>query len=216
MSATTHTRSPAGQVSRPRTRTLLAAAALAGPFFYISSTVQALTRPGFDIGIHPLSQLATGAPGWIQQVTFVLAGLGVIALAVAHRRLVTQGVGRRLVPIFLTVFGAGFVIAGLFTMDPQNSFPEGAPSGVVEMSWHSIVHTAAAALSFVALAGTCVTLLVRHVRARDVWAAIGNGLVALVLLLPTSPTESSIQIAITGLIAYTWVTVHALVLRRSA
>jgi hypothetical protein len=58
MSATTHTRSPAGQVDRPRTRTLLAAAALAGPFFYISSTVQALTRPGFDIGIHPLLEQA--------------------------------------------------------------------------------------------------------------------------------------------------------------
>ncbi|KHL13250.1 uncharacterized protein DUF998 [Mumia flava] len=216
MHTTTDTGNTVGRVAGPRTRTLLAAAALAGPFFYVSSLVQALARPGFDIGIHPLSQLATGSPGWIQQVTFVLAGLGVIALAVAHRRLVTTGIGRRLVPIFLAIFGAGFVVAGPFTMDPQNGFPEGAPAGVVEMSWHSIVHTAAAATSFVALAAACITLLVRHIRARHVGAAVGNGLVALVLLLPTSPDEASIQIAITGLIAFTWVTVYALVLRRSA
>jgi hypothetical protein len=49
-----------------------------------------------------------------------------------------------------------------------------------------------------------------------VGAAIGNGLVALVLLLPMSPTESSIQIAVTGLIAFSWVTVSALRLRRGA
>ncbi|WP_166852964.1 DUF998 domain-containing protein [Isoptericola sp. BMS4] len=216
MTTATRTGSPAGQVARPRTRTLLSAAALAGPVFFVSSAIHALARPGFDLRVHPLSQLATGASGGIQQATFVLAGLGVIALAVAHRRLVTQGVGRRLVPVFLTVFGAGFVVAGLFTMDPQRGFPEGAPPGVVEMSWHSVVHTAAAAVSFVALAAACLTLLVRHVRARHAWAAVGNGLVALVLLLPTSPTESSVQIAVTGLIAYTWVTVYALVLRRSA
>lgn len=172
---------PAG---RTRTHGLLAAAALAGPLFYVSSTVQALTRQGFDIRVHPLSQLATGGPGWIQQVTFVLAGLGVIALAVAHRRLITHGAG--------------------------------APEGVVEMSWHSIVHTASAAVSFIALAGACISLLVRSIRRRRVGASLGHGLVALVLLLPMSPTESSIQIAITGLIAFTWVTVSALRLRGRA
>lgn len=201
-------------VARAQTRWLLTAAVLAGPFFYVSSTVQALTRPGFDIRVHPLSQLATGGPGWIQQVTFVLAGLGVIVLAVAHRRVITQGAGSRIAPILLGVFGAGFVIAGCFPMDAQNGFPVGAPADVVEMSWHSIVHTTAAAVSFIALAGACIALLVRSIRRRRVWASIGNVLVALALLLPVSPTESSIQIAVTGLIAFSWVTVSALCLRR--
>jgi hypothetical protein len=202
--------------ARPRTRGLLAAAALAGPVFYLSSTVQALARPGFDIRLHPLSQLATGEAGWVQQVTFVLAGLGATALAVAHRRVVTEGAGSRIAPILLSVFGAGFVIAGLFTMDPQNGFPTGAPAGVVEMSWHSIVHTAAAAASFLALAGACIALLVRSIRRRRVWASVANGLVALVLLLPMSPTESSVQIAVTGLVAFSWVTASAVDLRRRA
>lgn len=196
------------------TRHLLTAAASAGSLFYVSSTVQALTRGGFDLRVHPLSQLATGSLGWVQAVTFVLAGLGVLALAVAHRRIVTDGVGARVVPLFLGIFGAGLVVAGCFPMDPQNGFPIGAPAGAVDMSWHAVVHSVAAALSFVALAAACIALLVRSVRARRRWAAVGHGVTAVVLLLPVSPSESSIQIAVTGLIAFTWVTVYSLGLRR--
>lgn len=101
-----------------------------------------MTRPGFDIRVHPLSQLATRDSGWIQMVSFALSGLGVIALAIAHRRVIKQGPGSRIAPIFLGVFGAGLVVADCFPMDPQNGFPVGAPEGVVEMSWHSIVHSA--------------------------------------------------------------------------
>ncbi|PTR25676.1 uncharacterized protein DUF998 [Rhodococcus sp. OK519] len=197
-----------------RTPTLLGAATIAGPIFYVSSTVQALSRDGFDLRVHPLSQLAAGEYGWIQSATFVLAGLGALALAVAHRRVVRSGVGSRVAPVFLAVFGAGFVVAGCFPMDPQNGFPLGAPAGAVEMSWHGVVHTVAATLSFVALAAACIALLVRAIRRRRVWAAVGHGATALVLLLPMSPSESSVQIAVTGLIAFTWVTVYALSLRR--
>ncbi|WP_035758558.1 DUF998 domain-containing protein [Granulicoccus phenolivorans] len=210
------TSTPRTDRARPRTRTLLTAAALAGPFFFVSSTVQALARPGFDLRIHPLSQLATGGPGWIQQLTFVLAGLGFLALAVAYRRMRPTGIGRRLVPVFLSIFGAGIAAAGIFPMDPQLGFPIGAPAGPVDLSWHSIVHSTAAAVAFTALAGACITALVRHIRARNVAASIADGLVALVLLLPVSPTGASIQVAATGLIAYTWVTGYALALRRAA
>ncbi|CAM3050813.1 DUF998 domain-containing protein [Prescottella defluvii] len=196
-----------------RTRLLLTAAAIAGPLFYLSSTVQALTRSGFDLRDHPLSQLATGDLGWIQAVSFVLAGLGVLALAVAHRRVVPKGTGARSAPVFLGIFGVGFVVAGCFPMDPQNGFPIGAPAGTVEMSWHSVIHSAAAALSFVALAAACIVLLVRAFRRHHVWAAVGHGVTALVLLVPVSPSESSVQIAVTGLVAFTWVTVYSLGLR---
>lgn len=214
ISANPAEQSHGGAVATTSTRRLLYAAALAGPCFFISSTVQGLLREGFDLRSHPLSQLATGGPGWVQMVSFVLAGLGGIALAVAQRRLVRTGPASRIAPIFLGVFGVAFVIAGGFPMDPQNGFPVGAPEGVVEMSWHSVVHSTAAAISFTALAGACIALLVRAIRGRRPGASIGNGLVAVVLLLPISPTGSSLQIAVTGLIAYGWVTVSALQLLR--
>jgi hypothetical protein len=207
--------SPTG-ARRESTRRLAAAAALAGPLFYASAIIQMLTRPGFDIRVHPISQLSTGALGWIQIATFVLTGLGVIALAIVHRRVVVEGLGRRAAPLFIGIFGAGFVAAGCFTMDPQLGFPLGAPQGVVSMSWHSVVHSAAAAIAFTALAVACIVLLVRDIRRRAVWPAIGNGVTALVLLLPVTPESASVQVALTGVIAFTWTTVVALRLRRAA
>ena len=214
--ATTGGTTAATDHQRPRTRALLNGAAVAGPLFYLSSLVQALVRPGFDIRVHPLSQLTTGDPGWIQQLSFVLAGVGILGLAVAHRRCVRTGIGARLVPVFLAIFGAGFIAAGVFRVDPQNGFPIGAPAGVAEMSWHSMVHSMAAVVAFLALAGATITLLVRSIRNRRGWAAVGHGLVSVVLMLPMSPTESSIQIALTGMIAFSWVTVVALRLHRTA
>ncbi|MBM7832775.1 hypothetical protein JOE59_003480 [Agromyces cerinus] len=201
---------------RESTRRLAVAAALAGPLFYASAIIQMLTRPGFDLRQHPISQLSTGSLGWIQIATFVLTGLGVIALAVVHRRVVIEGLGRRAAPLFIGIFGAGFIAAGCFTMDPQLGFPLGAPQGIVPMSWHSVVHSAAAAIAFTALAVACIVLLVRDIRRRAVWPAIGNGVTALVMLLPVTPESASVQVALTGVVAFTWTTVVALRLRRAA
>jgi hypothetical protein len=202
--------------TRPATRVLLTVAAIAGPFFSAVAVAQLLTRDGFDLRVHPISQLATGSLGWIQMISFVLTGLGVIALAAARRRLITDGTGRRAVPLFLGVFGAGLVIAGLFPMDPQYSFPVGAPAGAVAMSWHSVVHSVGAVVAFTALAVACIVLVVDAVRRRARRAAVGHGLVAVVMLLPMSPTESSLQIALNGVVAFTWTTVYAVQLRRLA
>ncbi|GLW11399.1 hypothetical protein Misp01_65270 [Microtetraspora sp. NBRC 13810] len=202
---------------RRSTGHLLLAGALAGPVFFTSATIQMLTREGFDITRHPISQLSTGDLGWIQIATFVLAGLGGLALAGGVRRTVTEGIGRRALPILVGIFGAGMIAAGVFIMDPEKGFPAGTPdTPVAQMSWHSITHSAAAAVSFTALAIAAIVLAVRCARRRAVPAAIGNGAAALVLLLPMSPDHMSIQIAVNGLVAFTWTTVLALSLRRSA
>ena len=122
-----------------------------------------------------------------------------------------------MLPIFVGIFGAGLIAAGLFTMDPENGFPVGTPNGpVAHMSWHSVVHSAAAAVAFTALAIAAIVLTVRCVRRRAVLPAVLNGAAALVLLLPMSPDHLSIQIAVNGLVAFTWTTAVALSLRRSA
>ncbi|MEQ4303960.1 DUF998 domain-containing protein [Plantactinospora sp. B6F1] len=210
--ATTVATVPAVRRSSDR---LLLAGSLAGPVFFASAVTQMLTREGYDITRHPISQLATGRLGWIQITTFVLAGLGGIALAIGLRRTLTEGTGRRVLPIFVGIFGAGLVAAGIFTMDPEYGFPVGTPDGpVAEMSWHSIAHSAAAAVAFTALAAAIV-LTIRYVRRRAALPAVLNGLAALVLLMPMSPDHMSIQIAVNGLVAFTWTTVVALSPRRS-
>lgn len=193
---------------------LLLAGALAGPVFFASAITQMLTREGFDITRHPISQLSTGSLGWLQITTFVLAGLGGLALAAGIKRTLTEGLGRRVLPIFVGIFGAGLIAAGLFTMDPEHGFPVGTPDGsVAQMSWHSIVHSAAAAVAFTALAVAAIVLAVRYVRRRAVLPAVLNGAAA---LLPMSPDHMSIQIAVNGLVAFTWTTILAQSLRRVA
>jgi hypothetical protein len=207
---------PAVPAVRRSSERMLLTGALAGPFFFTSAISQMLTREGFDITRHPISQLATGGLGWIQTTTFVLAGLGGVALAAGLRRTLTEGLGRRALSILVGIFGVGLIAAGLFTMDPEYGFPVGVPDGpVAQMSWHSVVHSAAAAVSFTALAIAALVLTVRCVRRRAVLPAVLNGAAALVLLLPMSPDHMSIQIAVNGLVAFTWTTVLALSLRRS-
>ncbi|MFC9970830.1 DUF998 domain-containing protein [Spirillospora sp. NPDC127200] len=196
---------------------LLLAGALAGPVFFASAITQMLTREGFDITRHPISQLSTGDLGWIQILTFVLAGTGALALAAGIRRTVTEGRGRKALPILVGIFGAGLVAAGVFTMDPEKGFPVGTPEGpVAQMSWHGIAHSAAAAVAFTALAVAAVVTAVRCARRRAALPAVLSAGAGLVLLVPMSPDHMSVQIAVNGLVAFTWTTVVATVLRRAA
>ena len=119
-------------------------------------------------------------------------------------------------PVLLSMFGVGLIVAGCFTMDPQLGFPVGAPEGIAPMSWHSIVHASAAAVAFTALALACIVLVIRDIRRRALWPSIGNGAVALVMLLPVEPSIASVQVALTGVVAFTWTTVVALRLRARA
>ncbi|MFD1494060.1 MULTISPECIES: DUF998 domain-containing protein [Microbacterium] len=198
------------------TRPLLLAGAFAGPLFYLSAIVQMLMRPGFDIRIHPLSQLSTGDLGWIQILTFVLAGLGLICLSIGHRRVVTGGLGRAAVPVLVAISGAGFIAAGVFPQDPANGFPLGVAEGpAAEATWHALIHMVAAIVAFTALAVAAIIALVRAIRERRAAAAIGNGIVAIALLAPVVPDVATIQVAVTGLLAFGWCTATAISLLKS-
>ncbi|WP_433377841.1 DUF998 domain-containing protein [Streptosporangium sp. CA-115845] len=213
---TTHHTAPAvtdqnrGSTPPPKTRALLIAGAAAGPLFYLSAIVQMATRPGFDLRAHPISQLSTGGLGWIQMLTFALTGLGLVCLAIGHRKIVTTGAGRGAIPVLIAIGGLGFIVAGVFPQDPAYGFPLGTPDGpAAATSWHAAVHMAAAIIAFTALALAALIALVRAIRARRPPAAIGNGIVTLALLLPVIPDIAGIQVAVTGLFAFGWCTVVA-------
>ena len=199
------------------TRILAIAGAAAGPLFAVLATGQVLLRDGFDLSRHPLSLLATGSPGIVQISNFILAGIGVLCLAVAVRRTITEGVGRRWLAPLIAVFGLGLVASGVFVMDPENGFPIGTAEGPAPaMSWHGIAHIVAATTAFSGLAAACIVLTVRMIRRRAVGAAVVNACVALVFLAPVDPAWASIQLAVTALVAFIWTTAVALWLLRSS
>ena len=199
------------------TRILAIAGAAAGPLFAVLATGQVLLRDGFDLRRHPLSLLAAGSPGIVQISNFILAGIGVLCLAVAVRRTITEGVGRRWLAPLIAVFGLGLVASGVFVMDPENGFPIGTAEGPAPaMSWHGIAHIVAATTAFSGLAAACIVLTVRMIRRRAVGAAVLNACAALVFLAPVDPAWASIQLAVTALVAFIWTTAVALWLLRSS
>jgi hypothetical membrane protein len=197
------------------TGALLNLAVATGPFFALVSAIQIVTRDGFDLRRHPLSQLATGNLGVIQMANFTLAGVGVVCLAVALRRLVTAGTGRRWLARLVAGFGLGLIAAGVFPMDPEYGFPAGTPDGpAAQLSWHGVAHAVAAATAYTALAAACIVYTVRRARERAILPAVLSAAAALVFLLPVVPAWASIQIAINGLVGFTWTTAVAVGLRR--
>ena len=107
------------------TGALLNLAVATGPFFALVSAIQIVTRDGFDLRRHPLSQLATGNLGVIQMANFTLAGVGVACLAVALRRLVTAGTGRRWLARLVAGFGLGLIAAGCSRWTLSTAFRRG-------------------------------------------------------------------------------------------
>lgn len=139
-----------------------------GPaLFVVSFLVQGALRPGYVPLRHPVSSLALGHPsGWIQTVTFVLAGALVAASAVALSR---AGTGRW-APILVAAVGIGLVGAGVFPADPINGYPPGA-SDPSPQTWAGELHQLFSTPVFTALPIAALVLGARFVRSGELgWA----------------------------------------------
>ncbi|WP_031154118.1 DUF998 domain-containing protein [Streptomyces xanthophaeus] len=155
-SAATSASATAGSASSARV--LLKGAAVAGPLFLVVGITQGLTREGFDFTRNAISQLSLGDLGWIQIANFFVAGALLIAGAVGMRRSVSQGPGRRAAPWSVGVFGASFLVSGVFSADPGAGFPAGTPdSATAVLSVHGAVHMAGGMVGYLAL---CAAFLV--------------------------------------------------------
>ena len=162
-------------------RARLTAGALAAPLFLIVSALQMPVNPGFDLTKHAFSYLSIGATGPIQQANFVLMGLAHIVAATGLVRVLAGRAGY-VAAALLAADGLGQVIAGLFTLDPSNGFPEGAPPGMPEtVTTHGNLHGLGFGISIV----SWVALLMVLARwlARDGQRARSRGCVAAVAAL---------------------------------
>ena len=202
---------PAGVSS---TRRLLGCGIVAGPLFVGVTTIEALTRDGFDLRRHGISLLSLGGHGWIQIANFVVAGALSIGFGVGVRRLVGPGPAAPLV----LGYGAGLVTTGLFLVDPGAGFPLGTPADAQGMSWHGVIHAAAPPFAFACLAGLCVVFARWFARrGRPGWAAYSllTAIAALSLIfLPGG--GGSVRSALAVVLTSAWLTGVAVVLRRSA
>ncbi|MYW48202.1 DUF998 domain-containing protein [Streptomyces sp. SID161] len=151
---------------RPVPRILPAAGIAAGPLFLAAGLAQGLTRDRFDFTRNALSQLSLGSLGWIQVTVFLLTGLLVISGAIAIRRTLGDAPGGTWAPRLLGVFGASFLLAGVFRADPGAGFPAGAPEDRgASLSAHGTAHMLSGTVGYLALCAAFL-VLARHFATR--------------------------------------------------
>ncbi|WP_324794427.1 DUF998 domain-containing protein [Streptomyces cyaneofuscatus] len=151
-------------------RWLTVGGAVAGPLFLTAGLAQGLTRDGFDFTRNAISQLALGAAGWVQTLSFVFTGALLVAGAAGLRRTLHRGPAGRWAPALVGVFGLSFWAAAAFPADAGAGFPAGSPDATA-MSGHGAVHMAAGMIGYLALCAALV-VLARPLAARGLqgWA----------------------------------------------
>lgn len=90
---------------------LLICGAIAGPLFIIVFLIEGATRPGYDALRQPVSALAIGRRGWIQQGNFIVMGALVAAYAFGLHLVLRFGCP------FFALFAIGLISAGVFITD---------------------------------------------------------------------------------------------------
>jgi len=183
------------------TAALLACGAVAGPLFVVLVFIQAFTRRGFNMTIHPPSLLSLGDGGWIQVANFIVCGLLFVAAGAGLRRATRATWG----PILIACVGAGMVIGGLFSADPGLGFPAGAPAGQpTTMTWHAMLHLTGFGIGYSALVAAC------FVYARRYWySAIVGGVTALCFVYVMSGLSHGnlIPLWLALVVGWTWISI---------
>jgi len=190
---------------------LLACGVVAGSLFMVVALIQSFTRPGFDLRRHAISMLSLGDLGWIQVTDFVVSGLLFLVFAVGVRRVLYPGKAGTWGPLLLCGFGAGLVIAGIFSTDPALGFPRGAPAGMPStMSWHAMLHSLGFFLAFSSLTAACFVLAWGFTSlGRQRWAvasvATGVATPLLIVVGMTSMIPTGVAFAMAGILTTWWV-----------
>lgn len=98
--------------------------ATVGPLlFFAVASVEGFVRAGYDPVAHPISALALGPRGWIQQANFALLAISLAAFGLTMRTRLRDGVASLVGPAIFGLMTIGITIAGICTMDPPGASP---------------------------------------------------------------------------------------------
>ncbi|GAA4809186.1 hypothetical protein GCM10023200_53670 [Actinomycetospora chlora] len=205
--------------TRTRTRLAVLATGLVG--WCAVSVAQAATRQGFDILVHPLSQLSTGDLGWVQITNFVVAGVLCVVGAGGLRSALAGTPGATWAPRLVRGAGIGLAAAGVLVMDPGNGCPVGAPTGITAMSWHALGHMVSGTLSFTCLIAACFVLGRHFTRTGRRGPAVASRVAGLALVVGWGwamggGVAGTLTLAIGAIATMLWIAAVALGLRRAA
>jgi hypothetical protein len=153
------------------TKALLRGGVAAGPLSVAIFTLDGATRRDYHPTRHPVSALALGSRGWVQQTNFQLTGN--LCLAAAGGLLMAGGRRRAAEAALVAAAGTGLIAAQAFPTDPVPGYPPDGPDPLpARLSKTGALHLGAAVLFFV---GLPLAMISAARRAADVgerlWAA---------------------------------------------
>ncbi len=157
----------------------LAIGGIVGPILFTGAfIVQGLFRPGYSHLAEPVSALAAGPNGWVQDVNFFVFGPLMVAFAVGLHLGVRPTRFGVIGPAFLVLSGIGLVVAGAFPARDANGAFSVGPG-----------HLSGALMAFLGAGAGLIAIsrrMARDPRWRSVSAyALGSGIAIVVLFLAT-------------------------------
>jgi hypothetical membrane protein len=161
---------------------VLAIGGIVGPILFTAAFIlQALFRAGYSHVAEPVSALAAGPNGWLQNVNFFVLGPLMVAYAVGLHLGVRSSRFGLLGPALLAVSGLGLVVAGAFpgARDASGAFSVGPG------------HVIGASMAFLG-AGAGLIAISRRMARDPRWRSVANyalasGIAVVVLFLATGP-----------------------------
>lgn len=91
--------------------------------FFAVATAEGCLRPGYDWLTQPISALALGARGWVQEWNFVVLGASLFSFAVVLRMHLRAGAAASAARLLFGLMAIGALLAGAFTMDAEGASP---------------------------------------------------------------------------------------------
>lgn len=133
--------------------------------FAASAFIQSLLRSDHELLADPISALAAGPYGWVQNVTFAVAGVLLVVFAAGIHVAVLPGRTGILGPLFIALFGMGMLGA--------TTFPAADATGPFDAEQVPAAHTVSAVVAFLS-AGLGALLLSWRLAADERWRGLAG------------------------------------------
>ena len=130
----------------PTRLSALATLAIVGQLFLLASAWLLPLVSEYTIVGDSISEMVLGQYGFVQTLAFLIAGVGIIGLAYAIRRLTVGTWGSLTGALLIGVHGVGALLVALFPTDRIDT-----PADIWAQSTTSMIHTIVALGSFVAV-----------------------------------------------------------------
>lgn len=131
-------------------------AGVAGAVLFVGAfLVEGLTRRDYNPFRQPVSALALGPGGWVQQVNFVATGILMLLLAAGLGVALRPLGGSPLAPVLVGIYAAGLILAGLFVTDPVPGYPPDPPAAPTR---HGHLHTVSSLFVFLPLVAAAIVV----------------------------------------------------------